>query len=188
MSDVECLRRILAEPLAYLHPQRLVVPAQFAGAEARSVLNRMVRDALALPRSLPSTALAGVAKPWVRHWRRLPSIALLMGAYRLLPALARGAALCNLPASARRFAGCHLGPRNGPPIDGWPVSMAEVEAAGLNALWGWHRQVPPCLLECLALQFSEPVVGLHRQWPVPEPAPTLFFLAVQHARRDPIPG
>lgn len=188
MSDVECLRRILAEPLAYLHPQRLVIPSEFEGAEARSLLNRMVREGLALPGALPSTALGCVAKHWVRHWRQLPSIALLMGAYRLLPALARGAALRCLPASARRFAGYRLGNRGGLPVEGLSVSRAQVEAAGLNALWGWHKQVPSWLLECLALQFSEPVVGLHRQWPVPEPDPTLFFLAVQHARLDPIPG
>ncbi|WP_413794741.1 MULTISPECIES: secretion system protein [unclassified Pseudomonas] len=186
MSDVECLRRILAEPLSYLHPQRLVIPPEFEDAEARCLLNRMVRDRLALPGALPSTVLGGVAKQWVRHWRHLPAIALLMGAYRLLPALARGAALRCLPASVRRFAGYRLGARGGLPVEGLPVSMEQVEAAGLNALWGWHTQVPPWLLECLVLQFSEPVVGLHRQWPVPEPDPMLFFLAVQHARLDPI--
>ncbi|MGN8345630.1 secretion system protein [Pseudomonas sp. SMV71] len=186
MSDVECLRRILAEPLAYLHPQRLVIPPAFEGDEARRLLNGMLRDGLALPVTLPATALGGVVKQWVRHWRQLPSVALLMGANRLLPMLARGAAWRGLPASVRRFAGCRLGARGGLPVEALPVSMAHVEAAGLNALWGWHRQVPPWLLECLALQFSESVVGLHRQWPVPEPDPTLFFMAVQHARLDPI--
>ncbi|WP_338474492.1 secretion system protein [Pseudomonas sp. MS646] len=186
MSDVECLRRLLVEPLAYLHPQRLVVPPDFEGEEARRRLNDMLRDGLALPLALPSTALGGVAKQWVRQWRQLPCVALLMGAYRLWPTLARGAAWRCLPASVRRFAGCRLGARGGLPVADLPVSIEQVEAAGLNALWGWHRQVPPWLLECLALQFSEPVVGLHRQWPVPAPDPTLFFLAVQHARLDPI--
>ncbi|MBT2339695.1 MULTISPECIES: secretion system protein [Pseudomonas] len=188
MSDVECLRRIFAEPLGYLHPQRLLIPREFEGAEARSLLNRMLLDGLSMPVWLPSVRLTGVAKQWVRHWRQLPFIALLMGAYRLMPELARGAALRCLPASVRRFAGYHLGARGDLPIDRLPISMEQIEAAGLNALWSWHQQVPPWLLERLALQFSEPVVRLHRQWPVPKPVPTLFLLAVQHARLDPIPG
>ncbi|WP_210643622.1 secretion system protein [Pseudomonas sp. Tri1] len=187
MSDIEGLQRILAEPLGYLHPQRLVIPAGFEGEAARSLLNRIVLEGLALQGPWPSTPLTGVAKQWVRHWCRLPYIASLLGAYRLMPDLARGAALRCLPVSVRRFAGYSLGARSGPPIECSPVAMEQVEAAGLNALWSWHGQVPPMLLERLALQFSEPVVRLHRQWPLLKPDPTLFFLAVQHARFHPRP-
>ncbi|CAH0213898.1 secretion system protein [Pseudomonas brassicacearum] len=182
MSDLECLEHILAEPLGYLHPQRLLVPAGFEGPEARTVLNRIVLEGLGLQDPWPATPLSGVAKQWVRHWRQLPYIAVLMGAYRLMPDLARGAALLCLPVSVRRFASFNLGPRGGLPIEGAPVSMAQVQAAGLNALWSWSEHVPALLLERLCLQFCEPVVHLHRQWPVAKPDSTLFFLAVQHAR------
>jgi type III secretion system OrgA/MxiK family protein len=187
MSDLERLRQILAEPLAYLHPQRLVIPAGFEEAEARRLLNRIVLEGLELQGPWPSMPLTGVARQWVRHWRRLPYIASLLGAYRLMPDLARGAALRCLPVSVRRFAGYSLGARSGLPFEGSPVAMEQVEAAGLNALWSWHGQVSSMLLERLALQFSEPVVRLHRQWPVLKPDPTLFFLAVQHARLHPLP-
>ncbi|WHS62138.1 secretion system protein [Pseudomonas sp. G2-4] len=186
MSDVDGLQKILAEPLEYLHPQRLVVPAGFDGAQARSLLNRIVLEGLALQGPWPSP-LTGVAKQWVRHWRRLPYIALLMGAYRLMPDLARGAALGCLPIPVRRFASYSLGARGGLPINRSPVSVEQVEAAGLNALWSWHEQVPAALLDRLALQFSETVVGLHRQCPLTKPDPSLFFLAVQHARLYPLP-
>ncbi|WP_339504448.1 secretion system protein [Pseudomonas sp. RL_105y_Pfl2_101] len=187
MSDLECLEHILAEPLAYLHPQRLVIPAGFEGDEARTLLNRIVLEGLGLQMPWPSMPLTGVVKQWVRHWRQLPYVALLMGAYRLMPDLARGAALLRLPGPVRRFASFNLGPRGCLPTECAPVSMAQVEAAGLNALWSWSEHIPGLLLERLDLQFCESVVRLHRQWPVTKPDPILFFLAVQHARLHPNP-
>ncbi|VVN76353.1 Oxygen-regulated invasion protein OrgA [Pseudomonas fluorescens] len=186
MSHAECLRRILVEPLFYLHPQRLTLPAGFDGPEARDLLNGVLLEGLETG-APPATPLTAVAKQWVLHWRHLPYIARLMGAYRLMPDLAQGAALLRLPLSLRQFAGYRLGARSGPPMECLPVSVEQVEAAGLNALWSWCAQVPPLLLERLILQFSEPVVRLHRQWPITEPDPALFFLAVQHARRYPNP-
>lgn len=187
MSHAECLPQILAEPLSYLNPQRLTVPAGFDGPEVRNLLNRIVLEGLELQGPWPSPSLTAVAKQWVRHWRQLPLVARLMGAHRLMPDLARGAALLCLPLPLRRFAGCNLRARSGLPTESLPVSMEQVEAAGLNALWSWHEQVPSMLLERLILQFSEPVVRLHKQWPITEPDPALFFLAVQHARHYPNP-
>ncbi|WP_433739490.1 secretion system protein [Pseudomonas putida] len=192
MSHAECLREILAEPLGYLHPQRLTVAPGFDGPQARTLLNRIVLEGLELQGlelqgAWPSTPLTAVANQWVLHWRQLPCIARLMGAHRLMPELARGAALRSLPMPLRRFAGIHLRDRRSLPIERSPVSMEQVEAAGLNALWSWHEQIPPMLLERLPLQFSEPVVRLYRQWPVSKPDTALFFLAVQHARRYPNP-
>jgi len=187
MSDLECLGRILAEPLAYLHPQRLVVPTGFEGDEARDLLNRIVLEGLVLQGPWPSLPLTGVAKQWVRHWRQLPYIASLMGACRLRAELACGAALLGLPGSVRRFASFNLEARERLAIECPPVSLEQVQAAGLNALWGWHGYIPSPLLERLDLQFCEAVVHLHRQWPVTKPDPTLFFLAVQHARLHPNP-
>jgi type III secretion system OrgA/MxiK family protein len=187
MSHAECLSEILAEPLSYLHPQRLPLPEEFAGPEARGLLNRILLEGLEKRRASPATPLTAVAQQWVRHWRQLPYIARLMGAYRLMPDLARGATLLCLPLPLRRFAGYSLGVRCALPVGRSPVSIEQVEAAGLNALWSWYEQVPPVLLERLTLQFSEPVVRLHRQWPVTQPDTALFFLAVQHARLYPNP-
>lgn len=187
MAHVECLAEILAGPLRYLHPQRLSVPAGFDGPEAQLRLNRILLEGLQLQGPWPSPPLTCVARQWVCHWRQLPYIARLMGAWRLRPELARGAALLGLPLPVRRFAGYSTAARSGLPIEGSPVSMAQVDAAGLNALWSWHEQVPTLLLERLPLQFSETVVRLHKQWPVTEPDTALFFLAVQHARLHPNP-
>lgn len=187
MAIAEGLQAILAEPLSYLHPQRLSVPAGFEGQQARGLLNGILLEGLATRSPWPSTPLTAVAAQWVRHWRRLPYVARLMGAYRLMPELAQGAALSRLPLSVRRFAGYSQGARSGLPIERLPVSAQQIEAAGLNALWSWHEQVPTILLQRLLLQFPEPVVRLHEQWPVTQPDTALFFLAVQHARRYPNP-
>lgn len=187
MTNVDCLQTILAQPLSYLDPQRLSVPAGFDGEQARMQLNGMLLEGLALQAPWPSAPLSAMATLWVSHWWRLPFVARLMGAWRLMPDLARGAALSRLPLPVRRFAGYSQGARSGLPIERLPVSAQQVDAAGLNALWSWHEQVPFMLLQRLVLQFPEPVVRLHEQWPVSEPDTALFFLAVQHARRYPNP-
>ena len=187
MACAESMQAIVAEPLDYLHSQRLFVPAQFRGPEARQVLNRIVLDGLQLQSTWPPVALSAVARQWVLHWRQLPRIAGLMGAWRLMPELTRGGALLRFPLSMRRFASCSLGVRSALPIDCQAISMQVVEAAGLNALCGWHEQVPSFLVERLFLQFSPPVVRLHEQWPMAKPDPALFHMAVQHARLNPNP-
>lgn len=187
MSHVEQLQRILDEPLSYLHPQRLSLPAGFEGFETLDQLNRIVSEGCATEGLRPLVPLSGMARQWVRLWEQLPYIARLMGAHRLMPDLAQGAGLLRLPLSLRRFAGYHLGPRSGLPTECSPVSMEHVEAAGLHALWSWQEQVPPMLLERLILQFAEPVVRLRNQWPATKPDTALFFLAVQHARLYPNP-
>jgi len=187
MSCTERLRQILAEPLGSMHPQRLNLPTGFDGPEARRVLDQILLEGLGQQGPWPSGPLTAVAEKWIRHWRQLPHIACRMGAWRLLPQLARGGALQRLPLSLRQFASCRPGPRACLPFDRSCVPLQQVEAAGFNSLSGFSRFLPPPLFERLPLQFSPQVVDLQAQWPVAEPDPGLFFLAVQHARLHPNP-
>lgn len=187
MACAERLQQILAEPVDYVHVERLSIPVDLAGPDARHVLNRIVLEGLELQGPWPATPLNAVAALWIRQWRQLPYIAALLGAWRLFPQLARGGALQQLPLSLRRFASCRVGPRGDLPIEASTVSMQHVEAAGFNSLCGLSDSIPTLLLERLPLQFSQQVVDLHRQWPVAEPDAALFFLAVQHARLHPNP-
>lgn len=187
ISSAERWQRIFTEPLDYLHAQRLTVPSGFQTPDARRVLNQIVLEGLSLQGPWPPMPQTAIAVVWVRQWRQLPRIALLMGAWRLFPQLARGGALQHLPESLRRFASCNPGPRINLPIPSSFSPIQQVEAAGFNALSGWRDCLPPPLLDRLALQFSAQVIDLHKQWPVAEPDPTLFFLAVQHARLHPNP-
>lgn len=186
-SNAERWQRILAEPLDYLHAQRLSVPTGFEAPDARSLLNQIVLEGLQLQGPWPATPLTGVASVWVRQWRQMPRVASLIGCWRLFPRLARGGLLQQLPESLRRFASYCPGPRISLPIQASLPLIQQIEAAGFNALSSWSDHVPALLLERLALQFSPQVIDLHRQWPVAEPDPALFFLAVQHARLHPNP-
>lgn len=186
-SCAERLRRILAEPLDYVHPQRLNIPMGFDSPDARRVLNRMLLEGLGEQGPWPPMPLTAVAQQLIRQWRQLPYIACLMGAWRLCPQLARGGALQQLPMPLRQFANCRPGPRASVPLESSSEPLKQVEAAGFNALSGLSGFLPPLLLERLALQFSPHVVGLHTQWPATEADPALFFLAVQHARLHPNP-
>lgn len=185
MSCAERLRQILDEPLAYLHPQRLELPAGFENAQARHALDQLLLDGLGLRNESPSMPLSAVALQWVKQWRQLPEIARLMGAWRMYACLAQGGRLQQLPRSLRRFAGCRPGPRVSLALQPHIELLPQIEAAGFNALSGLREFVPASLLERLALQFSPEVVDLHAQWPQATADTTLFFLAVQHARLHP---
>lgn len=183
----ERLRWILAEPVDYVHAERLHIPTGFEGPDARRALNQIVLDGLELQGPWPAVPLTAVAHLWIRQWHQLPYIASLLGAWRLFPHLARGGALQQLPLSLCRFASYRVGARACLPLDLASQPMQQVEAAGFNSLCGWSEYIPTLLLERLSLQFSPRVVDLHRQWPVAEPDKALFFLAVQHARLHPNP-
>jgi hypothetical protein len=186
MPNSEYLPGIIGAPLDYVHPQRLSLPDDFQGPEARRVLNRILVEGID-PGPWPAASPTAMACLWLRHWHQLPYIALLMGAYRLLPNLARGGVLRQLPQTVRRFAVGLSGRRDTLSMDLSCAILPQVEAAGLNALRGWHDAISPRLLERLLLQFCVEVVDLHRRWPVTQPDTTLFFMAVQHARRYPAP-
>ncbi|MHC8367747.1 secretion system protein [Pseudomonas sp. ZT5P21] len=186
-SCAERLRRILAEPLDYVHPQRLSVPPGFDSPDARRVLNQILLEGLGQQGPWPPAPLTPVAVQWIRQWRLLPYIASLMGAWRLFPQLARGGALQQLPRSLRHFASCRSEPRASVPLEPSAVPLQQVEAAGFNALSSFSGFLPPPLFERLSLQFSPHAVELHTQWPVAETDTALFFLAVQHARLHPNP-
>jgi hypothetical protein len=187
MACAERLRWILTEPLDYLHPQRLDLPVGFDSPEARRALNRILLDGLGPPGPWLPMPLTAVARQWVGQWQQLPHIARLMGAWRLFPRLAQGGALQRLPRSLRLFAGCRPGGRTSPPLEPAGELMQQVQAVGLNALSGLSGLVPAPLCERLPLQFSPDVVDRHAQWPVAAADPTLFILAVQHARLHPNP-
>lgn len=184
MACAERLRQILGEPLEYLHPQRLELPAGFDNPGARCALNRILLEGSDLSAPWPCN---GVAQQWIRQWRQLPYIARLMGAWRLFPQLARGGAVQRLPASLLQFAGCRPAPRACLPLERSCAPLQLVDAAGYHALVGLSGFVSSPLLERLRLQFAADVIDRQAQWPLAAADTTLFFLAVQHARHYPNP-
>lgn len=155
----------------------------------RSVLDPLLLRSLGL---LPiANDLPGVTRwqsLWLRHWTLLPRVAGLIGAYLQFGALAKGAALRELSAAQVRFALCTLGPRA--PV-AWPIgpSVAQrADALGLKVLQSWHGHLAAGVLDRLLLQFSPDVVEWAATLPEQPMRPSLFCLAVQHARLHSTPS
>ncbi|MGE8059051.1 hypothetical protein [Pseudomonas sp. NPDC089547] len=183
LRGTEALRAILHQPLDYLHPHRGVVPALLEEPAARVLLNQALLRGLALscpdPQQLRRNPWTDY---WVAHWQQLPAVAHLMGAHLLWPQLARGACMRELDVPARAFARIDLGTRPAVAVseaDGLEQSLG---ALGLAALAAWHQHIPKALMQRLFLQFSPRVVELQQAMPRLAPNPSLFTLAVQHAR------
>ena len=184
LPRADALRAILQRPLDYLHPERGVVPPMFEGAAARAVLNRALLRSLELstpdPREIERNLWSDL---WVAHWRHLPTIARLMGAQLLWPRLAHGAQMRELDASTRAFARIDLGERPSLAFDVRAEGLeSSISALGLSALAAWHPYIPEALMQRLILQFSPRAVELQQALPAHRPNPSLFTLAVQHAR------
>lgn len=178
----EALELILRQPFAYLHPERGGLPARFTAPAARALLDQALLLGLGLsaePVPLPAHSWA---QAWVRHWRRLPAVARLMGAQLGWAQLAIGARLRELDEPTRSFARLCLGERCARPIRDADGVLETLDALGLNALLAWQAHIPPALLQRLALQFSPRVVALQQAMPAQKPNASLFVLAVQHAR------
>ncbi|WP_158539512.1 MULTISPECIES: hypothetical protein [unclassified Pseudomonas] len=174
---------ILLRPLDYLHPQRLSSPAILDTPEVRVVLNRVLNARLSGTLSGGySDHLSSKARLWVRHWSLLPSIAELLGAHFQWASLARGAMLQQLSDRQRAFARIVCDPRVAVEMEPGVSVIEHVQAVGLNALMAWSIEMPAVLIERLCLQFLPSVVDLQRRMPAQHLNPTLFFLAVQHAR------
>ena len=179
----EALRAILQQPLDYLHPHRAVVPALFDEPAARAVLNQSLLKGLQLscpdPQQLKRNSWTDC---WVAHWQHLPAVARLMGAHLMWPQLARGARMRELNVPTRAFACIDLG--NRPTVEVSEAGGLEQSlcAQGLAALAAWHPHIPEALMQRLYLQFSPRVVELQQSLPLLAPNPSLFILAVQHAR------
>lgn len=187
LQRADALRVILHQPLDYLHPERGVVPRMFQGPAARAVLNRSLLRGLGLSvPDLQEIERTPWSDLWVAHWRRLPVIARLMGAQLLWPRLARGARMRELDASTRAFARIDLGDRPSVEISEEISEKEELEpsisALGFSVLVAWQPYIPEALMRRLTLQFSPRAVELQQDLPAQRPNPSLFTLAVQHAR------
>lgn len=176
-------QRIIERPLDYLHAERLRLPAAMDTGALRDVLDPLLVRSLGLgSASWVQVAHLPWLAFWINHWQRLPAAARLIGAWQQWPHLARGAGVQRLDASQRQFAALNLGVRHTCLLDPQVDVATRIEAAGLNALRGWHRHLPAPLNERVALLFSPDAQALLAGCVVPAADAPLLCLAVQHAR------
>jgi len=184
-SLAERYQRILDQPLDYVHAGRLQLPLAIDLPAVHAALNPFIVQGLPAEHGTPVFQQNG--EVLIHHWRVLPRVARLLGAYLQLGFLARGAALRELDASQRAFAACELGERSATPVHSELLLQERLAALGLNTLLDWRGSLPDALIERLLLQFSPDVVALQSQIPAQRPRPSLIVLAVQHARFYPHP-
>ena len=184
-SPVEACTAILQQPSSYMHAQRLQLPPAMDTIAVRAVIDRLLLEQLALPMVPIQTLLVcPCASLWVRHWYRLPRIAALLGAYFLMPHLAKGAGWTRLSAPHRRFALFHMGARtNCEAVDQVPMDMRQ-EAVGLSALYSLQTTLPHALAVRMPLLFSPGAQAWQARVPDVQCPPVIFHMAVQHARFD----
>jgi type III secretion system OrgA/MxiK family protein len=106
---------VMFDPLAYIHPERLQLPAGFESPAQRAALNRLLMAHFELDAgqfaAQPATQAAAhedvqetaAEKLLLKHWFHLPQIVFLLGCQRLRLALSRRGAMLQLPAAAQAF-------------------------------------------------------------------------------------
>jgi type III secretion system OrgA/MxiK family protein len=104
---------VIYNPLGYIHPQRLSLPAGFEAPAQRAAINAMLLRRYRLEATPIVSEQAAAAGLLLKHWFRLPQIALLLGCQRLRLSLARRGALLRLPLWAQTFASLPLLPQLG---------------------------------------------------------------------------
>ncbi|AUH51349.1 type III secretion apparatus protein OrgA/MxiK [Chromobacterium sp. ATCC 53434] len=174
------LRAILFDPLGYLHPRRLRLPPALIGPGQRAAVNDLLIAGYRLDTDWPATASLD-AGPWLRHWRRLPQIAYLMGCHAKRAALGWQGGLLRLPDWARPFAALPLPSDAAAP--GAPLSHLCLLRAGYGQLLAWGGDMPPALRQRLPLLFPPELDVEAAAATVPDPL--LLTLAIQYAQRHP---
>ncbi|WP_157654660.1 type III secretion apparatus protein OrgA/MxiK [Burkholderia ubonensis] len=184
MDKLSCspgLRRVLFDPLSYLHPRRLSLPASFTGQPAaRAAANELLLAAYQLRNDCTDVELDAMARQLLRHWMRLPQAAYLIGCHARRSQLAWRGAMLSLPQWARAFATIDL------PTDAaskqQPPCHDELLRAGYARLRCWRERLPLPLAQRFPLLFSPHVDAAPTE---PGADPTILTLALQYAQRHP---
>jgi|MedtruStandDraft_1076414.scaffolds.fasta_scaffold01553_6 type III secretion system OrgA/MxiK family protein len=173
------LQRVLFDPLSYLHPQRVQIPASLTvHPAARAAANEILLHAYQLEVHCPT--LSPQERQWVHHWDHLPQAAYLIGCHTLRADLAWGGASLNLPAWVHSFTAIDL-----------PVTRPAVQSVtghgillktGYSRLLAWASKLPEPLAQRLPLLFPPDIDSVALQ---PATDPLILTLALQHAQRYP---
>ncbi|WP_199154773.1 type III secretion apparatus protein OrgA/MxiK [Chromobacterium sp. ASV23] len=180
------LQRVLFDPLAYLHPRRLLLPVDLTEqAAARSAVNSLLISVFQMRHDCDDAQLDPLARQWLRHWHRLPQTAYLIGCHALRADLAWRAGQLILPEWALTFTTIAL-PTEAASRQNIPGHDA-ILRAGYGRLQPWRARLPVPLAQRLPLLFPPHVDSVASQQGAD---PLILTLALQHAQRHthPIPA
>lgn len=179
LSLSDALQCVLFEPLSYLHPQRVHIPANLTvRSAAQAAANELLLHAYRL--EVRCAALSPLARQWVRHWNHLPQVAYLIGCHTLRAELAWGGGGLNLPVWAHPFTTIVL-PVTQPA--GQAVTSHDILLkTGYSQLLPWASKLPEPLEQRFPLLFPSNIDTVALQ---PAADPLILTLALQHAQRYP---
>jgi len=179
LSLSDALQRVLFDPLSYLHPQRVRIPASLTvRPAARAAANELLLHAYRL--EVRCAALSPLARQWVRHWNHLPQAAYLIGCHALRAELAWGGASLSLPAWTHPFTTIDLPVTQpaGQTVTGHDILLK----TGYSQLLAWASKLPEPLAQRFPLLFPFDIDTVALQ---PAADPLILTLALQHAQRYP---
>lgn len=177
------LQRIRFDPLSYLHPQRVQIPARLINTPtARTAVNDILLRSYAL--DWQPFQLDALAKQWIHHWYRLPHVAYLIGCHSLRADLAWKGNSCKLPHWANNFMRLTLPTEisTGHKV----IGDTELLTAGYTRLHPWVTRLPQPLAQRFPLQFPAAIeMAINDTAPQAEADPLILTLALQYAERYP---
>lgn len=185
MKTIAPLDTLLYDPLSWMHPKRLPLPPAFSGVRSRSVINEMIISSHNWSNECHLTKDDGLTPLFIRHWRRLPQVALFVAAQRLRASLARQGRLLLLPPLARQFAGLAI-------VDSFddyhaPITIpVTLIAWGKNELMDYSERLPLAIRQRISLLFSPELDQETGYEPRTSPSQLLIKLAFQHAEKNSI--
>lgn len=146
--------RLLLDPLAYVHPDRMRLTARLGNPRQRAVVNRLLLGQVAAVGSIqdvPDHLL-------LRHWQQWPYICALLGTQVLKAELVWRGRLLRLPLPVRRFMALSWPVMPSTPLAAGGASMGgdsllAVQATGLALVLAWQQQAPADLQACMRLLF-----------------------------------
>ncbi|HID7510660.1 TPA: type III secretion apparatus protein OrgA/MxiK [Enterobacter hormaechei] len=179
LSLTDALQRVLFDPLSYLHPQRVQIPASLtASSAARAAVNELLIRTYRL--EIRCADLSPLARQWVRHWGHLPHTAYLIGCHTLRAELAWGGESLNLSAWVHPFTAIELPATR--PAGRHVTSHDMLLKTGYSRLQAWASQLPEPLAQRFPLLFPSDIDTAALQ---PAADPLILTLALQHAQRYP---
>ncbi|WP_435954199.1 type III secretion apparatus protein OrgA/MxiK [Dryocola sp. BD626] len=177
----ERAKRVLFDPLFYLHPQRMPIPARLTNTlQARGAVNDLLIDVYQLSVDAIDTDSDPLTRQWLTHWTRFPQVAYLLGCQMLRGELVRHGALLALPAWARGFLSVNLTQSESVQID--TFSHAVPLNLGFSCLQPWSNRLPAPLAQRFPLLFPSGVDDVNARAPADS---LILTLALQHAQKYP---
>lgn len=177
------LDRILFDPVAWIHPQQITIPAMFRQGRSRSVINEVLRSKFQLPEPEAVPQEQGLTRFFIRHWPHLAQAAFLLCCQRYRATLMRQGLYGRLPATVRQFMTLDLLPSCSLSQEAI-IGREELTARMAYELSGFEQQIAAPLRPCLALLFPAQKSLQRDARSVPAVDLLTLKLAIQHAQRN----